>query len=172
LLFVWITLIIYRPFIWQEYLVSLLGLLLPVVYFVVYYFWHNQLRSFWDETLHTHLAAKHYLFQTTKAYVWLYVVLGVIVLGSLFRLANSTTVLPLKSKKGLSLLFWFLLLSASSAFLNPDFGFTALKMTAIPLSVFSANLFIQIKKDWVGEMLFSFLILAILSVHLAAYLVK
>ena len=168
-LFVWITLIILRPFIWQEYAVSLLGFLLPLTYFVVYYFWINKLGPVWYSTLHNHLAVKHYLFHTSKAYIWLYLVFGTIILASLFRLLSSTIVLPLKSKKGLSLLFWCLLLSAASMTVNPDIGMSALKMTAIPLAVFTANFFIQIRKDWISEMLFTLMLLSILFVHLSGY---
>jgi hypothetical protein len=168
-LFVWITLVIYRPFIWQEYAVSLLGLLLPLVYYVVYNLWFNKLGSVWTETTHTHLAFKPTLFETSNAYIFLYTVFGIIILSALFRVANSTVVLPLKSKKGISLLFWCFLLAAVAALFNPFFDITAFKMTTIGLSVFSANLFIQIKKNWVGEMLFSFILLSILFVHLSAY---
>ncbi len=171
-IFVWITLIINRPFIWQEYIVSLLGLLLPLTYFVVYYFWINQLGTIWHGTLHNHMAFKHDLFRTTKPYLLLYIVFGIIILMTLLRLANSTIVFPLKSKKGLSLLFWCFVLALLSLFFSPDLGFPALKMTALPLAVFTANLFIQMKKDWIAEMLFTCMLLTILFVHLSAYLGK
>ena len=168
LLFIWAALILFRPFIWQEYLASFLGLLLPWSYTLVYFFWNNRLSAFLQGTLRNHLMNKSFHFPTGSSYGWLYLVLGVLVLLSLVRLLNGTVIPPLKSKKTLSLLFWLLLLSLCSLFMSSEINIVTLQITAVPMAVFTANLFIQLKKGWVAEVLFTILLVSILCVHWSA----
>jgi hypothetical protein len=169
-LFVLVTLILYRPFIWQEYFVAFLGLLLPWVYFVVYYFWHNGLTEVWQGLGHNHLSSSQIDFPRSPTYIWLYCVLGTIAALSLLRLVNSHVVLPLKSKKTLSVLFWLLLFTIPGFLLNTRMTLGSLAPIAIPMAVFTSNLLLQLKKNWIAEMLFSFLLLSVVLVHFVLFL--
>jgi hypothetical protein len=172
LFFIWAALLLFRPFIWQEYLLSVLGLLLPWVYFLVYFFWNNRLGILWHTTLHNHLIVKQFVFQKGAAFIWLYFVFGTVLFFSLFRLMNNPVNPPLKSQKTLSLLFWCFLISVLSLFLTPLINLTALELIAVPMAVFTANLFLQIKKSWIAELFFGFLLLAILAIHMSVFMSK
>jgi len=171
-LFIWVALIIYRPFIWQEYMLSLLGFLLPWVYFVVYYFWNDQLKTMWVGMVYKHTAGKYFQFSTQPSYIWLYLVFGTVILLSFLGYTTSQLVMPLKSKKTFSLLLWCFLIGVLSVYLAPVISIASLSVITIPLAVISANLFLQIKKTWLAEVLFSFLLLAVLIVHLGVFLQK
>jgi len=170
--FILATLLIFRPFIWREYVVSLLGLALPWSYFIVYFFWTNRLAALKTGLWERIAAHKQFHFPVSMPYTWLYLVFGTVVVASLFRLASSQLVMPLKSKKTFSLLFWFFILALLSVYANPHIGPSALLLLAIPLSIFTSNLVLQVKKPWVAELTFSALLLAILLVHLQAFLHK
>src|ERR1039457_5611935 len=43
ILLLWIGLVIIRPFVWREWLISFIGILLPCVFLVFYYFWNDKL---------------------------------------------------------------------------------------------------------------------------------
>ncbi|MFI5148780.1 MAG: hypothetical protein ACHQRM_03540 [Bacteroidia bacterium] len=171
-LFVWITLIIYRPFIWQEYVLALLGFLLPWSFFFVYYFWNDQIQTIWFKIIFRHISGQHFLFSSKPAYVWLYLVFGVIILASFLTYAGSQLVMPLKSKKTFAVLFWCLITAAVACYLAPVISIATLSPITIPLSVISSNLFLQIKRTWLAELLFSFMISAILILHLSIFLQK
>jgi hypothetical protein len=166
-LFIWVSMILFRPFIWQEYFVSTLGLLLPWTYAVVYFMWNDRLGNFWHGNIHSMLSSKQFAFPHGSAANWLYIVLGIIILVSLLRLANGQVIPPLKSKKTLSLLFWYFLLSVFTLALSPFIGISSLQITAVPLAVFSANLFIQIRKTWIAEVLFGLLLVSLVILHLS-----
>jgi hypothetical protein len=171
-LFIWVTLILFRPFIWQEYVVALLGLCLPWIYAFAYFFMHGTLSSLTFHLLKGPFREKEILFPVSRPYIWLYIILGSVVLGALVRIVNSSQVMPLKTKKTFSLLFWCFLLSGISIYPNSIIGPPALLLTAIPLSVFVSNFFLQIRRAWVAEVLFSLMLLAILGVHLSLLLKK
>jgi hypothetical protein len=168
-LFICVSMILFRPFIWQEYFVSALGLLLPWAYTVVYFLWNDRLGNFWHGHIHSILSPKQFYFPGGPAAAWLYTVLGIMLLLSLIRLVNGHVIPPLKSKKTLSLLFWCFLLSISTLALSNLISFSALEIAAVPLAVFSANLFIQIKKNWLAEALFGLVLIAIVILHLSTF---
>ncbi|HEV7232033.1 MAG TPA: hypothetical protein VGO45_11925 [Bacteroidia bacterium] len=172
LFFIWAALLLYRPFIWQEYLVSFLGLLLPWAYLLVYFFWYDRLGILWNTTLHNHLIIKQFIFQKGPAFVWLYFVFGTVLFFSLFRLLNSPINPPLKSQKTFSVLFWCFLISILSLTLSPVINLATLDLAAVPLAVFTANLFLQLRKSWIAELFFTFLLLAILIIHLSVFMSK
>jgi hypothetical protein len=171
-LFVWITLILFRPFIWREYVVALFGFTLPWVYALTYYFCKDELRTFVSDELNWQSGAKHFLFPHSLSYSWLYIIFGATILSSLLRLSNSTVVMPLKTKKTMSLLFWCFLLAMGTIFLNPFIGMPILILTTLPLAVFTANFILQLKKNWTGEVLLTLMLLAIILVHFSSYAKK
>jgi hypothetical protein len=167
---IWITLAIFRPFIWREYLVALMGLILPWIYLVVYYFWNNKLTEFWQKVVHEHFIRKQITLPNDTLHGLFYCVFGGIIFFSLFKLVSANTALPLKSKKIMALLFWCLLLALISVTMAPVVDFPYLSFSAIPLAVFTANYFLQLKKGWMAEVLFTLMFLSVLLLHLHTYL--
>ncbi|HXC05666.1 MAG TPA: hypothetical protein VNZ86_12980 [Bacteroidia bacterium] len=171
-LFVWITLIIYRPFIWQEYVLSLLGFLMPWMFFLVYYFWNDQLQTIGVRLIFKHIDGHLFLFPVKPSYIWLYLVFGTVFLASFLAYTSSQLVMPLKSKKTFAMLVWCLITGIASAYLAPVISLTSLSIISIPMAVLSSNLFLQIKRGWLAELLFSFMLIAVLVVHLSVFLQK
>jgi hypothetical protein len=165
-----IAFIMFRPFIWREYVVSLLGFLLPWTYFVVYFFWNNRLNNLFSDLFGGFMKTRILSFPVSASYTWLYLVFGSVALVSLLRLASSQVVLPLKSKKTLSLLFWFFILALVSILLNQQVGTPSIILLAIPLSVFTSNLLLQVRKNWMSELVFSLLLIAVLIIHLNVFI--
>jgi hypothetical protein len=139
---IWVTLIVIRPFIWREWLISLLGLLLPYVFVVVYYFWTDKVnfllydKIFFpsSDSLLT-LSNQRDTFLAVASFLLLLLILSVV------HLLKGWPVNTILSRNFLVVLLWLLGLSILSYSMAPVFNITYLAIAAIPLAVFIANFF-------------------------------
>lgn len=156
---VWIALIVFRPFIWREWIIALIGLIVPYLYLCVYYFWQGSLDHI-KEHLGFMVKAEGLNIVKMSGYSYFFIaiiiLLVILSLGNLF--AGLTVNNKLKAKNSLILWSWFLLFSL---FMFPIYSIKYISFIAIPLSVFYANYFLQVKKEWWAEFLFLILIISI-----------
>jgi hypothetical protein len=152
---IWVTLIVIRPFIWREWLISLLGLLLPYVFVVVYYFWTDKVnfllydKIFFpsSDSLLT-LSNQRDTFLAVASFLLLLLILSVV------HLLKGWPVNTILSRNFLVVLLWLLGLSILSYSMAPVFNITYLAIAAIPLAVFIANFFLMTRFKWTSEIIF------------------
>lgn len=156
--------ILFRPFNWREWIISLLGILVPYIFLFSYYFlndtpdnWRNIIAFFPD------------LPEQPKPVISnsFYFMLGIcmlIILFSFKKLFVGFNEASQRNKKGISLLLWFSSFALLSLFIAPRVSIQNYSALAIPSSVFCANYFLKIKKQWWGELLF-LLLLASIFIH-------
>lgn len=160
-----VGLILFRPFNWREWVISLLGFLLPFIFVVSYYFWFDKLdvliyEKFFYSILREQQNAHHgagYYFMIGSG--WFIALLAII------NLFNRTTGTSQRTKKGISLMIWIFIFSVLSVSIAPEISTKYLSFLAIPVAVFSANYFIKIKKILWAEFMFIVFILSILANH-------
>lgn len=149
-----IALILLRPFIWREWIISSMGVLLPYCFVGTYYFWNDSLTIFWNENMRFSVLreqSKYYF--STSFYITMIIGCGILLFsfGSLF---GGLTGGSQKSKKSMILMIWLFIFSIGSVFLAPELTTRSFSAFAIPASVFCANYFLTIKKQWWEELLF------------------
>jgi hypothetical protein len=94
----------------------------------------------------------------------------VVVLLSFSKIINNINRASQKTKKNLIFINWFLLFAIVSFSIAPQLIFPYFAVLALPLSIFSANYFLNIKKEWLGEILFLLFIATILINDFSKYL--
>lgn len=159
---IWVTLIVIRPFIWREWLISLLGLLLPYVFVVVYYFWTDKVnfllydKIFFpsSDSLLT-LSNQRDTFLAVASFLLLLLILSVV------HLLKGWPVNTILSRNFLVVLLWLLGLSILSYSMAPVFNITYLAIAAIPLAVFIANFFLMTRFKWTSEIIFILFVTAL-----------
>ena len=162
-IFLIVSLLTLRVFNWKEWIAGLAGLLLPL-FFLSLYFYLND--SFNIES-YERLAEPFYKVQFSAVYINTYiivfVILTAIILGSVVLFVmDLNTYAKLKTRRYLQLVIWFLLFAAFAYFISEKKSMIGLSFLALPLSVLIANYFFTIKRQFIGELLFLLLLIAII----------
>jgi len=159
---IWIALILLRPFIWREWVISLLGFLVPYIFALSYFFWFDRLgwfvyeklfRLFFVSFLHSAIPHAYYY------YIAIIIPLLIFSLLEHFRLMQTGQI---RIQKYLLLILWFFFFSIGSYLLAPSWSFNHFTLLAIPVSVFFGNYFLSINRNWIAEILFLLLLATIL----------
>lgn len=152
---IWVALIVIRPFIWREWIISLIGLLLPYVFVVVFYFWNDKVNFLlYDKIFFPSSDALLSLNNQRQSFLIVACVLILFMTFSILTLMKGWPVNTILSRNFLVVLFWLLGLSLLSYSMAPVFNITYLAVAAIPLAVFVANYFLMTRFKWISELLF------------------
>jgi hypothetical protein len=151
-----------RPFIWREWVISLMGLIVPYLFVALYYFWIGDLLYLWNNRLPftfegkisaTALPSSNYFFLITG---------GILTVFAVMNLFNSVAALSLKARSTSYIMFWFMLFAAVILIASPKYKAPYTGLVFIPLSVFLANYLLQVKKNWWRELCFTALLAAVI----------
>ncbi len=160
--------ILLRPFNWREWVISFIGVIIPYLFIITFYFWNNRLNYFWYNKLFFPVLKEKPSLDLPKSFYFMLGIGWLIVLFSFGKLFGVLTSGAQKSRKGIVLLIWFFIFSGLSVFIAPEISTKYFAAMAIPTSVFCANFFLNIKKQWWAEFLFLLLVAAIF-VNLIGY---
>lgn len=163
-----VAFILLRPFIWREWIISFLGLAVPYCFVIVYYFWNDALTYLWHEKIIYHVIPTAHSTSFPKSFYFLIFIGSGIILLAMSKLFGGLTGGSQKSKKSLILLIWFFCLSGLLLFFLPEISFICFSAITIPVSVFCANYFLNIKKEWWAELLL-LLLFSSISINLLVF---
>ncbi|HEX8515034.1 MAG TPA: DUF6427 family protein [Bacteroidia bacterium] len=161
-----IALILFRPFMWREWIISFFGVLVPFIFVISWYFWKDTLDYLLYDKMFFPIVFKE---QGTRLNQFFYILAStglIIVLLSFGKLFNDLGGGSQKTKKALILMLWMTAFASLSIFLVPAITPISFALFAIPLSVICSNYFIRIRKELWGELLF-LLFIALLLINLA-----
>ena len=164
LLLLWIGLIIIRPFVWREWMISFIGFSLPWIYLVFYYFWNDKLDALQYDALYYTIIAPQKSFNAVKFSYQEYFQMGILLLSALFSagrffydLGKSTV----RARSSLLLLLNFFILAFVSIFLSPEYSIPYLSFLSVPFAMFFSSFLIFAKRQWLAEILFLLLIISV-----------
>lgn len=161
LILLWIALIIFRPFIWREWVTPLLGF--GIVYFLlgVVYYWVDRLDEFlaifrpFANSLPTSLHVDYHDY---------FVVFPVAVALLLFLIVLKDQYFRsvVHIRKSFQLLFFMILLIGGSFYLNNQISINHFLLCAPPLAIYLAYYFAYAKVKWLYESIYLVIIGTIL----------
>ena len=158
---IWISLLYTKPSNFRELLIAVLGFMVPIAFYVAYYFVTDQLLKLitfdWggNRIFYLDMLQASYLRNS-----FFYVLYAVGVLAGLFAVRTFSQHV-VKVRKYLVILFLFLILSLATMLLNSSDAIASYILMTIPLTVFYAAYFISIKRKWLAELIFTVLIIAL-----------
>lgn len=164
ILLLWFGLIILRPFIWREWIISLFGILLPWCYFIFILFWNDKFNfTEFDTMFHTFVIPDKTLSGirfSFSDYFQIAVLLAsaFFTTGRFLRDYNKGTV---RLRSNLLLLVYFLIFSVISIVFAPEYSIACLSFLSIPFSVLFSSYLLFAKKTWIAETLFMLLIISV-----------
>lgn len=160
----WAGLVIIRPFIWREWIISLFGFATPLLFFVFYYFWNGILDTLVSQVIQNTVIAPHKSFQWVSFSIDEYIQICILLLAGFFsfgKLLDDLGKSTVRIRNNLLLLFYFILLSLVSIIFAPGYSISYLSFLSIPFSIFISNYFLFARKTWIAEVLFLLLVLSI-----------
>ncbi|ERJ58662.1 DUF6427 family protein [Sphingobacterium paucimobilis] len=160
-LLLWIALIIFRPFIWREWITPILGF--SIVYFLlgVAYYWLDR----FDEFKAIFTPFTNSLTHTIRVDFQDYLVVVPIAIALLLFLAvlrDQYFRSIVHIRKSFQLLFYMLLLIAGSFYLNEKININHFLLCAPPLAIYLAYYFSFAKSKWVYESLYIIIMITII----------
>lgn len=164
LLILWICLLVIRPFIWREWVISFIGLLLPWIYVVAYYFWKDKLDMLEYDALYYTIIAPSKSFSALRfsaAEYFQAAVLFVFLILTAGRLFHDVSSGAVRTRNNLIVMIYFFFLSLVSIFLAPSYSIHYLSFLAIPVSIFFSGYLLFSKKQLIAEIIFLLLIISV-----------
>ncbi|NVO02878.1 MAG: hypothetical protein HXX09_09290 [Bacteroidetes bacterium] len=158
LLLFWIAFIIYRMFSLREWIISIVGIILPYFFLAIYYFWNDKLLNRIQDYQKLLINLKHFSLKISTYQIVLYSVIGAILLIAFYSLMTRTRDKAIKNRKFNSIIFWFLILGIVSIALSSNYSSFHFGIAFIPASILISNYFVQVKRKWFAEVLFLILL--------------
>jgi hypothetical protein len=150
-LFIWLSFLTYRIASWHEWVISFIGVVIPVLYLLTYYFWIGQVAVFF-----TNYSS---LFNTLtnefpKFRLWQLIFLcftGVFVLVAVFRQIILIQDKLISIRRKTWIFIDFMIVATFSALLSGSDFSGHISILAIPAALFLANLYTGKKHNWTFE---------------------
>ena len=154
----WISLLIFRPFHWREWMTGIVGFLTIFFFLAVYYYWNDKLAQFYNIWLP--LAKPFPVNFRINWYDYLVLIPVVIILGlGIIQLRSNFFRSFVQTRKSFQLLFFMLVLSLISFYLKADYRIYHFLLCGPPAAVMMAYYFVQAgKKRWIYEGLYLMLV--------------
>lgn len=150
-----VALAILRQFNLREWLISIIGFLLPYFFLSVFFFWTDQWRTGWHQ-LFKGFIPQHFDigFTVGKSLAILFALLGVLLLFSMRRLLQNFYKNTVRTRNYQQILGLFFIVAVASSFLLDKIPLYHFTMLALPLSVFFSHYFLAAnKRVWFSESL-------------------
>lgn len=154
-LFYILCILILRPFSWRLWTVSIMGLLLPFFFAFFYYFWNNELMSFYERVFVSGIKRQIDLAHIFNVkYILSVVVVGILFILSLLKLQTNYFKNVTKSRLIQQLLVLLIPIGILSVLFSRDESLYRYSIIVLPISIYLAYYFLSGKKRWVMELMF------------------
>ncbi|UIR55310.1 DUF6427 family protein [Sphingobacterium sp. SRCM116780] len=160
-LLLWISLIIFRPFNWREWITPLLGF--ATIYFIlaVIYLWLGRIKEFYGIWLPLTNKFPSTISMELHDYFVLIPILFTLILF-LLVLKDNFFKSVVHIRKSFQLLFFMFIFAFGSFYWNKQITETHFLLCAPPLAIYMAYYFTHAKKKWIFESVYVIIILTIL----------
>ena len=160
---IWLCLIIIRPFVWREWIISVFGFLVPWLFVAMYYYWIGNFESF----IHDHLVLS-FNFRNVDL-DWpltdylLFAIMFLLALVSLTRVFRGTVYSTVRARNNMLLLLWMAALSLVSVLAAPKISIEYFAFLAIPCAVITSNYLLSVKRIFAAELILTILLMLIIA---------
>jgi len=160
IVFLWIIFIIYRLFKWREWLISVIGFLLPFLFVSFYFFWKD---NFHEMNMFLNVFKPDIIdinYKSIKIIIILFMQLLIFYTGIKYRLLTKDKIVMQRKLAGIFIALY--ILNFLPFFFIPNTSLIQICTTFLAASVFVSNVFIKLKKGWISELIFFTLIAVII----------
>jgi len=156
LVIVWSVFIIYRNNAWREWIISIIGFVLPYLFIFFYYFWVGKtgfVKEFYNGFSFNTLHPDFYSVKTLSA-----LIIQVIIFYALIKYYSNYKDKIVMLRKYAAIIIVIFFIDLLMVYFSDSNRVVFIQMTYIPAAIFISQLFLRIKKSWVSELIFFILI--------------
>lgn len=147
-----IGLSILKPFSWRDWVVGMIGLLLPYFFVFVYYFLNDNLNLFIDMVsstpIDTNLEIKN---MVSKGYQVSLLILSFFVIAALLQLRKNFYKNDIKTRNFQQVVVVFFFTALACSLLTKENMLYKVGVLLIPFSILICHFLLTIKKNWIAE---------------------
>lgn len=155
------VIIILRPFIWREWVMLILGTLIPFLYAAVYFFWNDTYSDTMQRVIIDPVLNRSFFLKLGSSDYFLAAMTGLVLLVSAGRLISGSLTSTLKTKKGISVMLWFTFFALVAILPAQSFGVGTFRFVIYPFAFFASNYFLNARRAWIAEVIFTLLLAGI-----------
>ncbi|QEC77687.1 DUF6427 family protein [Mucilaginibacter ginsenosidivorax] len=160
-LIIWISLILFKPFNWREWVSGILGYATIFFFLAVFYYLNDKIAVFYNIWLPLGKKFPDHISINSYNYLLLIPVLLILVL-CIFKLQQNFFKSYVQTRKSFQLLFFIFLIAGFSFYVNASFHINHFLLCIAPAAVFFAYYFLYATKKWFYESLFLLLLISII----------
>lgn len=159
-LFVWVVLIYINTPVWRDFVISIIGFILPLLYYVSYVYVFDDLSTLMLEinASRIYVGGLEDLSVMNKILMLLLAFIFLLGLSSFMKTSGKSVT---KVKRMLAAVFIYLVFGAGTLFLNQGDVYATFLLMSIPLSIIMANFFQHLKKVFLAELIFAALVVVL-----------
>ncbi|MGV3548116.1 MAG: DUF6427 family protein [Pedobacter sp.] len=160
LLMLWLSLLMYRPFNWREWISGIIGFLTIFMFVAVFYYWNDKIDRFIDiwQPLTNKFPSK---LQINYDDYLVLIPVGVIMILAVIQLRDNFFRSFISTRKAFQMLFFMFLVSIFSFYAKRGVTVSHFMLCVPPGAVLLAYYFSNAKKLWFYESLFAILVICI-----------
>jgi hypothetical protein len=163
LIFIWITFIIFSLYKWREWLIVLIGFLVPYIFLFTFYFWVDQLEENLSAYENYFSNLRFFDFSFTYSYLGYFIIANVIIFSllSLFNLSTEIGEKTINIRKHYWTVFWLFFTALITYTISGFYNQAHQIFILVPVSVFISYTLSYSRKVIWTEIIFGLLVLMI-----------
>ena len=161
----WISLLTFRPFVWREWIMGLIGFFVIFFFLGVFYFWNDSLGRFYHIWLPLATTFSTNFHINMYDYLVLIPIMMILLMG-IFQLQQNFFRSAIQIRKAFQVFFFLFLLALLSCYLKSNFHIYHFLLCAPTASILAAYFFLNEKRRWLYESLYLILIGFIICLQL------
>lgn len=160
LVMLWLSLLLYRPFNWREWIAGFLGFLTLFFFVAVFYYWNDNLYQFYQ--IWNPLGNKFpSLLKINLSDYLVLIPVAIVIILAILQLRNNFYRSFIATRKAYQMLFFMLLIALFSFYTKTDFKLFHFLLSVPSGAVLFAYYFSNAKKRWIYESLFVLLVFTV-----------
>lgn len=162
-LLLFVSLFAFKPFYWNEYIASILGFLLPLIFFSSFLYLFDMfsvesIKLLVEPFIKVQISAIY-----NETYIILFIILGSIILASVAKFVSETgNFSKIKTRKFQLVSLWFMVFATLAYLVSTKKTMISLSFLSVPLTLVVSNYFLTLKRSWMAELIFLALLIAII----------
>jgi hypothetical protein len=156
---------IFRTFSFREFLIAILGLLLPFIVLFSYYYLTGRDIQGLGKSLILGVTGESPSYYWSPVFIALSSLNAVILIISLIHLAGVFNTKKVRSRKIFSLFIWMFILTISLYFAIPSSSVEMMTLLLVPLVYFLTHYLVMIRNKKIANIVFAILLLSVLFIQ-------
>jgi len=161
----WIGMVILRPFVWREWLVTIFGFTTPLALTIaIHYLIQGEIMSLISNFMEN-LTEPYHFGGFNHSHLLSFSFLGLMILVCSLYMIRAYSGKKISSRKYLKIMLWIFIITLIIYFFAPSASVELIFILFIPLSYLFTNFFISIRSPWLCDILFVLFLASIVVVQ-------